>query len=201
MTQNFLPFVGVDDAHWAPLTTDPAGGPAVYGSAQPLPGLVNVAFTANSQTGAYYADNGPFASAAQLGDMTFAVQSADLPPAVQAIWFGQSYENGGLSEGQINPIEMAFAYRKKKSNGAYRYVRFLKAKPGLPDDTAATQTGTVEFQDGTVTMQSSMRMSDGLFRQIVDTDDPNLPEGVTAETIAANFLVNPLWMPGMTTEG
>jgi phi13 family phage major tail protein len=136
-----------------------------------------------------------YVAAAQLGDMSIAVQSADIPPDVRAEWYGQEYSEGLLIEGQINPIEMAFGYRIKKANGAYRYIWHYKVKPTPPDETTQTQGNSINFQDGSVNMQATMRLSDGTHRKVVDDDDPNLPEGINVETIAQNFFTDLDWAP------
>lgn len=204
--QTYLPKIGVDMAFWAKVASDvaPDGtnpGSTTYETSKRLPGLVNVAFAANSQTGIYPADNGPYASAAQLGDLGLQVQCADLPPVERAAWYGQKYDTatGLLQESQINPIDMAFGYRVQKSNNAYRYIWFYKVKPGMADETAATKSNSIAFQDGTTPMTATMRMSDGTFRRILDDDDPSLPEGVTAAVIAANFFTDPNWAVAVTT--
>lgn len=205
--QNYLPKIGVDEAHWAPLLTDtrPSGdtpGATTYGAVKAIPGLVNVAFAANSQTGNYWADNYAYASAAKLGDMSLQVQCADLPPADRAVWLGQSYDEatGLLLESQINPINMAFGYRIEKSNNAHRYFWFFKCKPAAPDESAATATNSIAFRDGTVPMASIMRVSDGMWRRVLDSDDPALPEGVTPAVIAENWFTDPNWVVAAPTE-
>ena len=94
---------------------------------------------------------------------------------------------------------MMAAYRIKKSDNSYRYIRFLKCKPATPDSTATTQGGSIAFQDGTIAMQLANRLADGLFDQILDDDDPGLPEGVTPEIIAEKWFTKPMWMPGVET--
>ena len=200
LKSNPMPWVGVDMFYWAPLVSDkaPAGatpGATTYGAAQRVPGLTNVSFTANSQTGSYYADNGVYATAAQLGELGLAVQSADIPPELRAEWFQYDYEDGVLNEAQINPIEMAVGYRRKRSDGSYRYVWLLKVKPGMSDEATATQNDSIAFQDGTTNFAPEMRISDGLYRRTLDDDDPALPEDVTPEVIAANWFTDPNWDP------
>ena len=205
-SQTPSPFIGVDMMYWAAMTAETVDALPAYDTPYRLPGLVSVAFAANSQSGTYYADNIAYASAVQLGDMTVTVQNADVPPETYAKWLGMEYDGGVMNLGQLNPIFIGFMYRVKKAisthpNGNYRYFRFFKLKPAMPDVSASTQTNSIAFQDGTITMPTSMRMFDKKFGVRVDDDDPNLPEGVTPEVIEANFFKDMLWLPGGTEIG
>jgi phi13 family phage major tail protein len=199
-----MPKIGLDQFHYAQLQTDTPGsgstpGTVTYGTVKRVPNIVQGAFTANAQSASYYADNAAVVTAAQLGDMALAVQSADIPPEVRAEWYGQEYQHGMLKEGQINPLDMAFGYRVKKAappgvNAAYRYIWLLKTKPSLSDETVNTQTNSISFQDSSTNFAIAVRQADGLFRYMVDSDDPKLEEAsVTPEDLEENFFSSVEW--------
>jgi len=188
-----LPKIGVDEFWFAPLTKDEQDSQPEYAESVKVPGLVNVGFNPNAQTGTYNADNVPYAVAVQTGNLELSVGLADIPPELRAVWFAQAYENGILEEGQINPIDMGVAYRVKKSSGAYRYVWVFKAKAAPPSESTETQGTSVNFQSDSITINGSMLVSTGKSRRILDDDDPNLPEGVTPKVIEENWFTDPLW--------
>jgi len=198
-TKNYLPKTGVGMGHWAKVLTDTAGDPdgLTYSEVKKLPGMVQIAFAPNAQTGTYWADNIAYATAAQLGDMTLGIQCPDLPPEDRAEWYGQKYENGLLEEGAINPIEMAFGYRIRKANGAFRYLRVYKVKPAVADETTGTGTNAINWQDGTIPAAIAMSQALNTYRRMID-DDPNLPVGVTPDVIAAGWFTSPLWVVSAT---
>jgi phi13 family phage major tail protein len=195
---NYAPMVGVDMFYFALMSSDVSGGTATYEDPVRIDNVVNTAFSGNSQTATYYADNAAKFAVTQLGEMSLAVQSADIPPAIQAIWLGQKYNNGVLVSGQINPRDMAIGYRIKKvaeagANESYRYVWFLKAKPGLSDAQVNTQTNSIAFQDATTNFAIVTRTSDGDWQYMVDDEDPNLLATMTPAQLAANFFTSPEW--------
>ncbi len=196
-TQQPNPIIGVDMFTYAKLneTSDVPGGTPTYDDPNQLPGLVSIAVARNSQTATFYADNGAYVTASQTGDTTLTVGNADVPPPILSEWLGVEYEDGMLEIGQINPVTMFIAYRIKKANGAYRYVRFYKAKPGISDENANTQGNSINFQSGTTVFGIAKLISRGKSDGRIDTDDPNLRAGVTQEVIERNFFKDPLWKP------
>jgi len=189
-----LPKIGVDMFYYAPLTADPVDGPATYGPSVRIPGLTQVGYNQNAQSSAFYADNGPYATATQRGDLAAQCGMADVPPEVRAEWFGDSYENGLLEEGDLASIDIAIAFRYKKSSNAYRYVWIYKTKATPPDESVNTQGNNVAFQGGTVNFTASKLVATNKARRVLDDDDKNLPVGVTPEIIAENWFSNPLWV-------
>ena len=196
-----MPKIGVDMFAFALLKTDPVDGLPTYGEVVRVPGTVQVGFNPNSQTGTFHADNSAYATTAQTGDLALSVGLADIPPPLRAIWFGQKYENGVLSEGQINPPDMAIGYRIKKANGAYRYIWILKAKAAPPAESNDTQGSSVSFQSDSITFNCAALVSTGLFRRVLDDNDPGLSPGTNPATIRAGWFTGPLWEPNGTTPG
>jgi len=188
-----LPTIGVDKFYFAPLIKDEPDGTIEYGESVRVPGLVHITFKPNSVSDTFYADNGPYTSAAQTGDITVDVDQADIPLALRAMWYGQKYEHGVLEEGQINPIEMGVGYRVKKSNGSHRNIWLHKGKAILPDEDAVTQGSSVNFQTSKITIKCSMLVANGKYRRVVDDDSKDLAEGVNAETIEKHWFTSPLW--------
>jgi len=189
-----MPKIGVDMLYFAPLKSDPVVGEPEYDEPVRVPGLVQVAWNPNAQTGTYYADNGAYATAAQKGDLSMTVGMADIPPELAAIWFGHDYEDGVVFEGQINPIEMAVGYRVKKSDGAYRYFWCFKGKAAPPQTSTDTQSNSISFQGGSITINFATLVSTGKDSKWVDDDGPDLPVGLTPKMIEDNWFTDPMWV-------
>ena len=192
-----LPAIGADMFYFALLETDDPESPdgPTYGTPERLPGLVSVAFNPNPQTGTFYADNGAYVVAAQLGDLALTVGAADVPPDIRNIWFGQPYENGVLRGTQINPPDMAVGYRVKSPGDSYRYFWFLKCKAAPPSETVNTQGNSIAFQSGTITINCAFPVSYDAAWRVLDDRDENIPEGVTPAMIEANWFTDPMWTP------
>lgn len=188
-----LPKIGVDMFGYAALTKDEPGAAPEYDESVMFPGLVNIGYNQNAQTGTFNADNGAYATASQIGNPDITIGLADIPPEVRADWFGMEHKHGLLRERQINAKEIAVAYRVKKSNGAYRYFWVLKTKPTPANENAETKGDSISFQSDTITLAGSMLASYGEYRFILDDDDADLPKDVNAKTIEENWFTSPLW--------
>lgn len=192
--QNFIPMIGVDMLHYAKVTSDST---TAYAAEAPIRvhGATEAGFNMNPQTGTFYADNGPYATATALGDLDVAVACADVPPKMRSDLFGFDYnENTGeLTAVDLNAPEVAILYRIQKANNAYRYVCIYKAKAVPNEERAQTKGGSINFQTNGFSLKAAKRLKDGRFYRILDDDDPNLPEGVTPKLIAEKWFSEVDW--------
>ncbi|MCL2004462.1 MAG: hypothetical protein FWG72_10785 [Oscillospiraceae bacterium] len=188
-----MPMIGCDWFHYAKLMKETADEPAEYGKAERIPGLVNVGLANNVQTAALHADNSVYVTASQYGDRILTVGLAGLPLVTKAEWMGQEYKAGGMTVGQLNPIEMAVMLRKKKANGAYRYEVYYKAKPAPGDTSTETQGATINFQTEVLTLGLASLIHSGKYEYLLETDGDDFPEGLTPKIIEEELLEDPLW--------
>lgn len=151
----------------------------------------------NGQSSTFYADNGAYDSATAMGDFDVSVACADVTPKMKSDLYGFEYDEktGELSAGDINSPYVAILYRIQKSNGAYRYVKIYKAKAVPNEEKAQTKGGSINFQTNGFTLKAAKRLTDGRYFKTLDSDDPSLPEGVTNETIEANWFTDIDWTP------
>lgn len=163
-----------------PPTSPGAGdGYTEYDSAVRILGAITANFSPNASNDTLFADDGPYDTASTLGAMSLELNVADLPAEQRAELLGATYANGILvhTAGDIPPY-VAVGMSVKKSNGADRYIWYLKGKFSAPDDNNQTKADSINWNTPTITGNFLKRDSDDQWRVSIDTDDPN----VTAET-------------------
>lgn len=193
--QKYVAMVGVDMLHYGKMLTDTADG---YTAETPkkIPGLTEAGFNRNGQSGSFYADNVLYDTAVGDGDMDVAIACADVPPELQSELFGYEYKDGVLLGTPLNSPYVFIQYRIQKSSGAYRYVTIFKLKALPKEENVTTKGGSINFQTNGFTLKGAARMQDNAYYRIMDDDDPNLPEGVTAKIIEENWFTDVSWVPG-----
>ena len=194
-TQSYVPMVGVDMLHYAKITADTS---AAFTTATPIkvPGVTEVGFNQNGSVASMYADNVVYDTATAPGDIDVAVACADVPPSMRADFYGESYSTDGtLSGGDLNSPYIALAYRIMKTNNAYRYVRIFKIKCVPNEQKFQTKGGSVDFQTNGFSAKASCRFLDSMAFQMLDSDDPKLPSGVTAARIESKWFTDFSWLP------
>lgn len=198
-TQNFVPMVGVDMLHYGLVTGDTTASYDVE-VINKVPGTTEAGFNMNGQSATFYADNGAYDNATAMGDFDVSVACADVTPQMKGDLYGFEYDKttGELSAGDINSPYVAILYRIQKSNGAYRYVKIFKAKAVPNEEKAQTKGGSINFQTNGFTLKAAKRLLDGKYHKTLDSDDPNLPEGVTNEIIAEKWFTDINWVPSAT---
>ncbi len=191
--QNYSPMIGVDMFHYAHVDSDIIGDKTTYKPSKRVPGQVSAGFNPNSSIATFYADNGPYESAAQTGNLQVDLDMADLPPSLLAEFNGGSYKDGLYEPVNTKYPDLAVAYRIKKANGHYRYYWFYKGKITTPSSAAETQKENVTYQSSKFIYSAVNRLSDGKPYRVLDTDDPNLKEGLTPEIIEQVWFEDPNW--------
>lgn len=192
--QSYTPMIGVDKLYYALVSSDTT---TAYTAGVPveIPGLTEAGYNLNPQISTFYADNGPYDTASALGDTDVSIACADVPPELKAILHGFTYDDatGEMSTTDINSPSIAIMFRMQKSNGAFRYVTFYKAKAVPNEEKAQTKGGSINFQTNGFTLKAAKRLSDGRILRMLDSDDPNLPEGVTPALIEQKWFTDVDW--------
>lgn len=172
--------VGLTNLHYAKLLTDVApegttAGTCTYDTPIRIPGAITANFSPNAANDTLFADDGPYDTASTLGAMTLELNVADLPPAVRADLLGADYDTatGVLKHSSEDiPPYVAVGMSVKKSNGADRYIWYLKGKFTAPDDNNQTKADSINWNTPTITGNFLKRDADNLWRAAIDTDDP-----------------------------
>ncbi|MCK5128344.1 MAG: hypothetical protein KAQ68_00720 [Clostridiales bacterium] len=173
--------IGVDRFFYAPLISDEASGIS-YDDCVSVPGVTEVSVTLNSTIETFYADDGPFETFVNEGDKEVKISLAGMSADVVSALTGASYSstNGLIKDSKSdNPPNVAVGFRSQKANGEYRYVWIYKGKFSKSDATAQTKSGSAAPQADSYTYKATMRVYDGNWRQMLDSDDANCPTGLT----------------------
>ena len=195
-TKKTLPTIGVDKYTFFKVETDTAEA-TTYGDAQLLRGIVEIAPTDNGGSDVFDADNGAYVTTNYIEKMGHEITNADIPPEVDAAWRGLTLKNGGVEIGNdIKTVYFGVAWRIKKADGTYRYVRYYKGSYAFASNVGGkTQpsTGAPENQTAKATFTAVQRDSDGQYLYYIDETD--LPQGVTKATLEEKWFTDMSYYP------
>ncbi len=180
------PKIGLDMLYAALVLADNEAG-TEYGAPVRLSGLSSIGYDPSTQTAAYDADDGTYASYSADGEVTATIKVADLLPEHTALLLGLSQTAQGVLEesGADAAPELALGFRTQKSDGSYRFYWLLKGKFARSGENYATKSGQgISYSDRELKFSVLNRVSDGKKRRMLDSNSPQLPEGVTLELLS-----------------
>lgn len=167
--------IGLKDLVTAELLTDTSAG-TTYDAVEAVAGSINIEVSDDSgDADIQYADDSEFDRLYPLPKLSFSMEMADIPPAMQAKFFGHAVDTYGVvvaSQDDVPPYR-AFGFKSKKADGTYRYVWLLKCIPvkRSADSTYNTEQGdSVERQTSTIEWSAIPLVSTGEYRYMVDDD-------------------------------
>ena len=191
-----LPTIGVDKYTFFPLTADTAEE-IKYGTAVALPGTVEIAPTDAGGSDVFDADNGAYEVEAYIEKLGHDITNADIPPEVDAMWRGLTMKNGLVSvSNNAGAPKFAVAWRIMKSDGSYRYVRYLKGSYSFASNVGGKtkpSEGASEKQTAKATYTAVQTINSGKYYEYIDEDD--LPEGLTKEAFETEWFKDPTYTP------
>lgn len=192
-----MPTIGVDKYTFFPVTEGPEST-ITYGEAISLPGTTEISPTDSGGSETFDADNGAYVNVSYLESIGHELTNADITPEIDAMWRGiKKNENGMVEVGETQTPYFGVAWRTKKADGTYRYVRYYKGSYSFASNVGGkTQpsSGAPEFQTAKATYTAVQRESDGVYYAYVDESD--FPEGVTRATFEAQWFSDPNYTPG-----
>ncbi len=166
--------IGLRDVHYAPLVSDTVLG-ATYGTPVKISGAISANVNPNSSSSTLFADDGPYDSAATLGEISLELNMADIPATISAALLGHTYASGMLVKKSSDvPPYVAVGYRSLKSNGYYRYTWLYKGKFTDGETANATKGDSIEYQTPTITGAFVKRDYDDAWQLEADSDDSNV---------------------------
>lgn len=194
--------IGLRDVYYAIMTHDgmevykegviPEPGKAGYETPKRIAGAISANINPNASVETLFADDGPYETAATIGQITLELNVADLPLEVQAELLGHTLTPDGILIRKATDVPpwVAIGFRSLKSNGKYRYTWLAKGKFSAPEQPNETKGDTVSFQTPTITGSFVCRDCDGEWERHIDEDSENFnPQ------IAANWFTSPVYEP------
>ncbi len=191
--------IGLDKFHYALLNSDTTAGIS-YQTPVALKGALTVAYNPNSEVATLFADDGPYDTAETIGEIELEVGIADISQEDYAALMGHTITGGVVEELTTDqPVDCAFGFRAKRSNGGYSYFWFLKGKFSKPSMDHETKGDTISWQTPTMMWKGVARVYDSKYRFTTrdDADDYTAAigstwfdsvYGTTADTTAPTFV-------------
>ena len=171
---NVASTIGLKNVVIAPLTEDTEAA-HTYGALQALAGAIEATITPdNSDPQVQYADDVEFSVLYADPELTFSLQMADIPLAVQEMLFSHIMDENGvlIRTAQDKPAYFACGFKSEKANGKYRYVWLYKVRAKPITEKYTTKEGkTVNRQTGTVEFTAIKRTHDGRYQAVADEDE------------------------------
>lgn len=162
--------VGVSNFYYALQTKDDVTG-VTYAAPVRIPGLISVSISPASNTNTLYADNGPSEVAESLGDITVEVDLKDLTIEHQAALLGHTVTAGVMTSANSDVAPyVAILFEGLKANGKKKFVKLLKGKFAIPNDSYETKKENVSFQTDKISGKFVARDYDGKWKLTAEED-------------------------------
>lgn len=167
--------IGLKDLVTAELLTD-TSSETTYAAVESVAGSINIEVSDDSGAAdVQYADDSEFDRLYPLPKLSFSMELADVPPAMQAKFFGHAVDTYGVvvSSQDDEPPYRAFGFKSKKADGTYRYVWLLKCIPvkRASDHSHNTEQGdTVDRQTSKIDWEVVPTIYTGEYQYMVDDD-------------------------------
>ena len=188
--------IGLKNVVIAPLTADTETS-HTYGDLQLVAGAIEASITPNNtDPQIQYADDIEFDVLWPDPDLTFRLQMADLPLAIQEMILSNNIDKNGVlvKSADDEPGYFAVGFKSEKANGKYRFVWLYKvrAKP-VTQNFGTKQGNTINRQNSEVEFTAIKRTHLGYFQAVADEDE----NGFTASD--GETFLSSVYEPDFTT--
>ena len=188
--------IGLKNVVIAPLTADTETS-HTYGDLQLVAGAIEASITPNNtDPNVQYADDVEFDVLWPDPDLTFRLQMADLPLAIQEMILSNNIDKNGVlvKSADDEPGYYAVGFKSEKANGKYRFVWLYKvrAKP-VTQNFGTKQGNTINRQNSEVEFTAIKRTHLGYFQAVADEDE----NGFTASD--GETFLSSVYEPDFTT--
>lgn len=190
--------IGLDRFHYAIVNYDTTAGVS-YQAPVALKGALTVSYNPNSEIATLFSDDGPSDTAESIGELDLEVGVSDISQEDYAAIFGHTVTGGVMDEAATDqPVEVAFGFRAKRSNGGYSYYWMLKGKFAKPSMDHETKGDKISWQTPVMAGKFVQREFDGKYRRITRDDATDYTAaigtawfssvyGTTADTTAPTY--------------
>lgn len=167
--------IGLRDVVYCLIEED-SSEKTTYGPVQKLVGAVSMSIgEQNSDPDVQYCDDGEFDAVYPDPEFSGDLTLADLPPAQAAVILGAALDQNGvlIRRGGDKPPYIALGFKSLKANNVDRYVWLYKGRGTIKNEDYATKKGAdITRQNAKINMTFVKRLSDGAWKAMVDTDEP-----------------------------
>lgn len=190
--------IGLSNFYYALNNSDTTAGVS-YQTPVALKGALTVAYNPNSEVATLFADDGPYDTAETIGEIELEVGIADISQEDYAAIMGHTITGGVMNElATDQPVDVAFGFKAKRSNGGYSYFWFLKGKFSKPSMDHETKGDSISWQTPTMMGKFAQRIYDGRYKSSTRDDATDYTAsigtnwftsvyGTTADTTAPTF--------------
>lgn len=170
--------IKLNSLYYALCTKDDAAG-VTYGTPVHIPGLITASVKPDSKSATLYADDAPAETATSLGEITVEFEAKEIPLVDQAALLGHTVAKGVLTaKGSDSAPYVCIMFKSEKASGATRYVKLLKGKFGVPEESYETEKDSPAFQTDKISGKFVARTYDSEWKRTADSDS----EGFEATT-------------------
>lgn len=165
-----MAIVGLAKLYYAVQTKDNENE-VNYEKPVPIKKIIAADIKPSSNSGTLYADDGPCETDTVLGEITFSVEVAELSLEEQAALLGHTVEKGIMVQkaDDVAPY-VAVMFESRKSNGKKRYVKLLKGKFQVPEESMKTKDSNINYQTAKLEGKFVMRQHDKAWKYVADED-------------------------------
>ncbi|WDL98125.1 major tail protein [Alicyclobacillus sp. ALC3] len=173
--------VGLDQLHYALLTSDPDTGVPTYGQVYAISNAVTANIQPKANTATFYADDGAAETATAVGEIQVDFETNSLSSADQARLLGATIGTDGTVLQKSTDIApyVALGFRSKKANGNYRFYWLYKGKAMPYQEQSQTEEATPKGQPDKITFTFIRRQCDNAWMLKADEDDVSFTGGAT----------------------
>jgi phi13 family phage major tail protein len=181
--------VGLKNLYYAPLLTDVAAngtitGGATYETPKRIAGAIKVDINPTVNKNTLHADDGPFATAVSMSEISVSIDVADIPEEDEAALLGHTYDS---TTGKIiyktsdSPPDVALLAESEKHDGGIRCFKLLKGKFTDSQETMNTKNDNPEYTIRTLDGSFVGRTYDRAWKEV-----KNFPKGADTTSWYAN---------------
>jgi len=162
--------IGLSNFYYALLSSDTSASVS-YQAPIALKGALTVSYNPNSEVATLFADDGPYDTAETIGEVELDVGIADISQEDYAAIMGHTVTGGVLNELSTDqPVDVAFGFKAKRSNGGFSYFWFLKGKFAKPTIDHETKGDSIAWQTPVMNGKFVARIYDGRFKSSTRDD-------------------------------
>lgn len=152
-------------------------GVPTYGTMKYIPGLREITVTPGVEQGEFYAEGSLAETESTLSKVEVSVNVSDVAPDDYIFLTGaKASEQGGFIDNANDESPyIALHYEKVLSGGVIEYATLYKGRLSKPEDSAATQEGSPNYQPKSLS-GTFMTIGNGDWRHVVRDNDAKYKE-------------------------